>query len=75
MVAMVCEIGYHVTDNHPQPPHITAHHPADGTISGGIGECVGSKQPNLDTPNEALEEIAEGEKKLLGHRWSRHRRL
>ena len=31
------------------------------TISGGVGECVGTRQLNLDSPNEAAEEISEGE--------------
>ncbi len=33
---------------------------ATDTISGGIGFCVGIRQLNLDSPNEAAEEISEG---------------
>jgi hypothetical protein len=35
--------------------------PETDTISGGIGTCVGERQEGLDNPNEAAEEIAEGE--------------
>jgi hypothetical protein len=33
---------------------------ATDTISGGIGGCEGTRQPKLDSPNEAAEEISEG---------------
>jgi hypothetical protein len=35
--------------------------PATDTISGGLGGCVGERQDRVDNPNEAAEEIAEGE--------------
>lgn len=36
-------------------------HPGTDTISGGIGPCMGERQERLDNPNEATEEISEGE--------------
>lgn len=50
-----------VSENDNFNPSFTINYdPNTDTISGGIGGCVGERQQKLDNPNEAAEEIAEG---------------